>query len=49
MGLSCKDGNLQHGGNSAFLDGHAVVFGALAYVWHCSSIVDFSVFVKEIH
>lgn len=49
MGLTCKDGNLPHGGKAGFLDGHAVVFGALVYVWHCCSMAEFSGFVEEIH
>lgn len=49
MGLTCKDGHLPHGGNGGFLDGHAVAFVALAYIWHCSPMAEFSGFVEEIH
>ena len=49
MGLTCKDGHLPHGGNGGFLDGHAFVFGALAYIWDCSPMAEFSGLVEEIH
>ena len=47
MGLTCKDGHLPHGGNGGFLDGHAFVFGALAYIWDCSPMAEFSGFVAS--